>query len=92
MFYLLMMYFSSSLFLSPLRCVYFFFLLCSNVFPRSGDGGGGPSRMILERLKRSDTDGLPKLKYATAEDYFKTIEKEKNHPTWVCRFIVCLID
>jgi hypothetical protein len=44
--------------------------------------------MILERLKRSDTDGLPKLNYSTPEKYFKTIEKENSHPTWVCHIII----
>ncbi|KAI9027605.1 glycosyl hydrolases family 38 N-terminal domain-containing protein [Phycomyces nitens] len=44
-----------------------------------GDGGGGPTPEMLERLKRmKNVDGLPECKPGSALKFFKTIEKESK--------------
>jgi alpha-mannosidase len=50
-----------------------------------GDGGGGPSRDHLERLKRSaNLDGISKVKHAFISDFFETLEKDGDKfQTWV---------
>jgi len=50
-----------------------------------GDGGGGPSRDHLERLRRTkNLDGVSKVKHTFISDFFETLEKDsgKFH-TWV---------
>jgi alpha-mannosidase len=48
-----------------------------------GDGGGGPSRRMLENYARiKDFPGLPQLRMATVEGYFASLPKE-GLPTWV---------
>ena len=50
-----------------------------------GDGGGGPSRDHLERLRRTkDLDGVSKVKHAFISDFFETLEKDSDKfHTWV---------
>jgi len=49
-----------------------------------GDGGGGPTRPLLERLQRMEnTDEMPNIVYQTPNHFFQQIKKEPNHPIWV---------
>jgi alpha-mannosidase len=50
-----------------------------------GDGGGGPSRDMLERLRRiADVEGLPRVRQSTAAEFFDAAESEAaDVPTWV---------
>eukprot|EP01126_Amoeba_proteus_P024131 TRINITY_DN2427_c0_g1_i5.p1 TRINITY_DN2427_c0_g1~~TRINITY_DN2427_c0_g1_i5.p1 ORF type:complete len:1066 (-),score=226.52 TRINITY_DN2427_c0_g1_i5:155-3352(-) len=49
-----------------------------------GDGGGGPTRPLLERLKRvEDCDQMPVITYQPPLKYFEKVEKEETHPVWV---------
>ncbi|MFP4508901.1 MAG: alpha-mannosidase [Spirochaetaceae bacterium] len=51
-----------------------------------GDGGGGPSRKHIERARRgADTEGMPRMKMATAESFFHTLRDipEASLPKWV---------
>lgn len=42
-----------------------------------GDGGGGPTRAMLERLRRMrDLQGLPRVRMATSDEFFSTLEGE----------------
>ncbi|KAL0080840.1 glycoside hydrolase family 38 protein [Phycomyces blakesleeanus] len=44
-----------------------------------GDGGGGPTPDMLERLKRmKDVDGIPECKPGSALKFFKSVEKESK--------------
>jgi len=51
-----------------------------------GDGGGGPTRRMLEYLPRlKDIPGLPKAVTGRVDDYFDRVAestKEKNLPVW----------
>ncbi|KAJ1881778.1 Glycoside hydrolase, 38 vacuolar alpha mannosidase [Coemansia sp. RSA 486] len=41
----------------------------------NGDGGGGPLRSMLERLRRmQDVDGLPRVQQAHPRDFYKHVE------------------
>ncbi|KAG0213254.1 Glycoside hydrolase, 38 vacuolar alpha mannosidase [Mortierella sp. GBA30] len=43
----------------------------------NGDGGGGPQRAMLERLRRmKDIDALPRCETGGAKDFFEDVEKE----------------
>uniref|UniRef100_A0A8C0ZKB1 alpha-mannosidase n=1 Tax=Cyanistes caeruleus TaxID=156563 RepID=A0A8C0ZKB1_CYACU len=50
-----------------------------------GDGGGGPTQKMLDRMKRmSDTDGLPRVQISTPDQLFSVLEKESSQLcTWV---------
>ncbi|XP_069722800.1 alpha-mannosidase 2C1 isoform X2 [Phaenicophaeus curvirostris] len=50
-----------------------------------GDGGGGPTQKMLDRMKRmSDTDGLPRVQISTPDQLFSVLEKESSQlHTWV---------
>ncbi len=54
-----------------------------------GDGGGGPTKTMLERLKRLDKGipGCPKTKEGTALSFFQNLEKRvssnRRLPEWV---------
>lgn len=50
-----------------------------------GDGGGGPTRFMLEQAKRlKDVDGMPRVEMRTSNDFFKRLEKGIKDPTtWV---------
>lgn len=54
-----------------------------------GDGGGGPSREMIEKARRMEKGipGCPKVKFDTVKNYFTKLDKEvggnKNLPTWV---------
>ncbi|KAM6351086.1 alpha-mannosidase 2C1 isoform 1-T1 [Alca torda] len=50
-----------------------------------GDGGGGPTQKMLDRIKRmSDTDGLPRVQISTPDRLFSVLEKESSQLcTWV---------
>uniref|UniRef100_A0A8B9QFK2 alpha-mannosidase n=1 Tax=Apteryx owenii TaxID=8824 RepID=A0A8B9QFK2_APTOW len=50
-----------------------------------GDGGGGPTRKMLDRMKRmSDTDGLPRVQISTPDRLFSALEKESSQLcTWL---------
>ncbi len=50
-----------------------------------GDGGGGPTRTMLERLRRMrDLQGLPRVRTATSDEFFSTLEGETTQrPTVV---------
>jgi alpha-mannosidase len=42
-----------------------------------GDGGGGPTREMLERLRRvADLDGLPRVELGTPDTFFEAVEAE----------------
>ncbi|KAL9658736.1 hypothetical protein ABK040_005891 [Willaertia magna] len=42
-----------------------------------GDGGGGPDKIQIERTKRCENiSGLPKLKFASVNEYFNAQEKQ----------------
>ncbi len=49
-----------------------------------GDGGGGPTRQMLEQLKRmGDVDGLPRVQMRTPEDFFQRLEADaKDLTVW----------
>ncbi|XP_030312829.1 alpha-mannosidase 2C1 [Calypte anna] len=50
-----------------------------------GDGGGGPTQKMLDRMKRMrDTDGLPRVQLSTPDQLFSILEKDSSHLcTWV---------
>ena len=51
-----------------------------------GDGGGGPTREMLENIKiMNDFPGLPKVKHDKAIDFFHKLEKNSGDrlPKWV---------
>lgn len=50
----------------------------------NGDGGGGPQRAMLERLRRmKDIDGLPRCDMGSAEAFFESVEeKAKGLQEW----------
>ncbi|XP_067871455.1 alpha-mannosidase 2C1 isoform X1 [Heterodontus francisci] len=50
-----------------------------------GDGGGGPTQDMLDRLQRvQDTDGLPRVKQSTPEIFFSMLEADTTMLcTWV---------
>ena len=55
------------------------------IFPYGwGDGGGGPTREMIEYAKRlGDFPGLPKSEISTAKHYFERLEQyRKDLPTW----------
>ena len=42
-----------------------------------GDGGGGPTRPMLETLRRAgDLQGLPRVRQVTSEEFFDALERE----------------
>jgi alpha-mannosidase len=42
-----------------------------------GDGGGGPTREMLERLRRmADLDGVPRVSIGSAAEFFRHVERE----------------
>ncbi|XP_071483559.1 alpha-mannosidase 2C1-like [Diadema antillarum] len=44
-----------------------------------GDGGGGPTKDMLERMKRlRDTNGIPRIKPSTPDSFFEAIEAESD--------------
>ncbi|HEY2777225.1 MAG TPA: glycoside hydrolase family 38 C-terminal domain-containing protein [Gaiellaceae bacterium] len=50
-----------------------------------GDGGGGPTRAMLERLRRMrNLQGLPRIRTGTSDEFFSTLETETTQrPTVV---------
>ncbi|MCL5994751.1 MAG: alpha-mannosidase [Chloroflexi bacterium] len=50
-----------------------------------GDGGGGPTIDMLERLKRmKDVDGLPRMEQRTPAEFFKRCDEDIEEPlVWV---------
>nr|XP_056721816.1 alpha-mannosidase 2C1 [Euleptes europaea] len=50
-----------------------------------GDGGGGPTQTMLDRLKRmKDTDCLPRVQMSTPDQFFSALEKAEGQLcTWV---------
>ncbi|CAH1250253.1 MAN2C1 [Branchiostoma lanceolatum] len=51
-----------------------------------GDGGGGPTEDMLERLRRlTDVDGLPRVAMSSPDKFFSQVEQEEssNLCTWV---------
>ncbi|XP_064312863.1 alpha-mannosidase 2C1 isoform X3 [Phalacrocorax carbo] len=50
-----------------------------------GDGGGGPTQKMLDRMKRmNDIDGLPRVQISTPDQLFSVLEKESSRLcTWV---------
>ncbi|KAL7980375.1 hypothetical protein Chor_014704 [Crotalus horridus] len=50
-----------------------------------GDGGGGPTQKMLDRLLRmKDTDGLPRVQMSVPDRFFSALEEEKAQLcTWV---------
>uniref|UniRef100_A0A8B9J1X2 Mannosidase alpha class 2C member 1 n=1 Tax=Amazona collaria TaxID=241587 RepID=A0A8B9J1X2_9PSIT len=50
-----------------------------------GDGGGGPTQKMLDRMKRMrDTDGLPRVQISTPDQLFSALEKDSSQLyTWV---------
>ncbi|KAM4675500.1 alpha-mannosidase 2C1 [Discoglossus pictus] len=58
---------------------------CSIALYGFGDGGGGPTESMLQRLARmKDTDGLPRVQLSTPDCFFSTMEADtSNLCTWV---------
>jgi alpha-mannosidase len=50
-----------------------------------GDGGGGPTVLMMERARRqADLEGSPRIEHATPESFFREAEAEyPDAPTWV---------
>uniref|UniRef100_A0A8C5LJJ1 Alpha-mannosidase 2C1 n=1 Tax=Jaculus jaculus TaxID=51337 RepID=A0A8C5LJJ1_JACJA len=50
-----------------------------------GDGGGGPTQTMLDRLKRlGNTDGLPRVQLSSPEQLFMALERDSGQLcTWV---------
>ncbi|XP_038622895.1 alpha-mannosidase 2C1 [Tachyglossus aculeatus] len=50
-----------------------------------GDGGGGPTQTMLDRLERiKDTDGLPRVQFSNPERLFAALERDSGQLcTWV---------
>jgi alpha-mannosidase len=50
-----------------------------------GDGGGGPTALMMERARRqADLEGSPTIEHATPKEFFTAAEAEyANAPTWV---------
>jgi alpha-mannosidase len=49
-----------------------------------GDGGGGPTRDMLERARRvRDLEGLPRLAIEAPSAFFDAVGEEPDHPVWV---------
>ncbi|XP_055984737.1 alpha-mannosidase 2C1 isoform X3 [Sorex fumeus] len=50
-----------------------------------GDGGGGPTQTMLDRLKRmSNTDGLPRVQFSSPERLFSALQSQSEQLcTWV---------
>ncbi|MCL2532554.1 MAG: glycosyl hydrolase-related protein [Nocardiaceae bacterium] len=50
-----------------------------------GDGGGGPTALMMERARRqSDLEGSPRITHSTPEGFFAAAEAEyPDAPTWV---------
>ena len=50
-----------------------------------GDGGGGPTMRHIENARRcADLEGVPKVKFGTADSFFKRLEKYiPQLPKWV---------
>ena len=50
-----------------------------------GDGGGGPTKEQIERMRRyANLDGMPKLAPMSPETFFKQLEKEgASLPEWI---------
>jgi alpha-mannosidase len=49
-----------------------------------GDGGGGPTREMLERAERlRDLEGVPRVRIESPSELFARIEAEDDHPVWV---------
>ncbi|RUS90694.1 hypothetical protein EGW08_001498 [Elysia chlorotica] len=58
---------------------------CSAFLFGYGDGGHGPREDMLGRLERlKDCDGLPKVKLASSDAFFSTVESEQ--PSRLCRW------
>ncbi|KAG1650836.1 Alpha-mannosidase 2C1 [Nymphon striatum] len=50
-----------------------------------GDGGGGPTDLMLERQKRlENTNCLPKVKLSTPDTFFSTLESDRHK---LCRWV-----
>jgi alpha-mannosidase len=50
-----------------------------------GDGGGGPTKGMIEQIARmKDVDGLPKVEFRAPKDFFKLLEDDIKDPVrWV---------
>lgn len=50
-----------------------------------GDGGGGPTVIMMERARRqADLEGSPRIQHATPESFFRAAEAEyADAPVWV---------
>ncbi|KAK2716667.1 hypothetical protein QYM36_006971, partial [Artemia franciscana] len=49
-----------------------------------GDGGGGPTRQMIERLHRlKDVDGIPRMKSSTPDKFFSALEEREES---LCRW------
>ena len=50
-----------------------------------GDGGGGPHKPMLDRMKRlKDVDGVPKMEHSTPNKFFEHLESEGSK---LCRWV-----
>jgi alpha-mannosidase len=52
-----------------------------------GNGGGGPTREMVERgLRMRDLDGVPRVQFGTVDDFFEQVEREEllgaKVPVW----------
>lgn len=49
-----------------------------------GDGGGGPTLQMLERISAvENVDPLPKVEFQAPVEFFERAKKEGGHPKWV---------
>jgi len=56
-----------------------------------GDGGGGPDRGMLERLRRlRDVDGVPRVEMKSPSEFFDSLVKNSSElPIWVGELVRC---
>lgn len=58
---------------------------CSLMLYGHGDGGGGPTEAMLERIQRMhNIDGLPKVQHGTPDQFYNAIEEQHLHQ--LCRW------
>lgn len=50
-----------------------------------GDGGGGPTQSMIERgLRQADLEGVPRVKFGRADDFFERIAPSASElPVWI---------
>ncbi|XP_015920065.1 alpha-mannosidase 2C1 [Parasteatoda tepidariorum] len=58
---------------------------CSMMLYGHGDGGGGPTEEMLERIKRlNNVDGLPLVQHGTPDQFYSIVEEK--HKNQLCKW------